>query len=231
MAVKNYQATISEVEKAAHATYRVRFALPEGETIEFQPGQFMTIKVSDSARRSYSIASAPENNTYLETFADTVAGGPGSQFFAHAEVGGKAEFLAPLGRFVYRSTDRPAYFFATGTGLTPFLSMVRFALDTEKTTRKLHLLFGLRHEGDIFAEDILKAYAEKYSNFSYEICLSRPDAGWTGFTGRVTARIPDIAETDIDLYICGSQKMINDVESAFLAKGVPEAQIYYEQFY
>lgn len=231
MAVKQYHSKISLVEQVAHATYRVRFDLSEGEEIEFEPGQFMTIKVSDSARRSYSIASVPSDRTFLETYADTVAGGPGSQFFLHAEEGQVVDFLAPLGRFVYKPEDRPVYFFATGTGITPFLSMIRHALDELKTERKITLYFGLRHEGDVFVADILQEYAEKYENFDFDICLSKPDGDWGGFCGRVTAKIPDITETDIDVYICGSQKMINDVESQFLTKGVPETQIYYEQFY
>ncbi|KXK08355.1 MAG: CDP-6-deoxy-delta-3,4-glucoseen reductase [candidate division WS6 bacterium OLB21] len=96
MAVKNYQATVSIKEEVAKSTYLVRFSLPENETMDFLPGQFVTIAVAPNARRSYSIASSPSHNTYVETYADTFAGGPGSQFFENVKVGDQVSFLAHL---------------------------------------------------------------------------------------------------------------------------------------
>ncbi|WKZ27630.1 MAG: FAD-binding oxidoreductase [Candidatus Dojkabacteria bacterium] len=231
MAVKNYQATVSIKEEVAKSTYLVRFSLPENETMDFLPGQFVTIAVAPNARRSYSIASSPSHNTYVETFADTFAGGPGSQFFENVKVGDQVSFLAPLGKFVYKSDNKPVYFYATGTGLTPFLSMISYALETEGTKRDIFLKQGFRNEENVFAEKILSDLSARFPNFHYEICLSQPTDEWHGTKGRITTTIDAITDTDIDVYICGAKQMITDVETAFKEKGVPPQQIYYEQFY
>jgi ferredoxin-NADP reductase len=231
MAIKNYQTTVIFKELVAEKTYCIRFGFDPGEGFEFRAGQFVNLQVAENARRSYSLSSSPLTKEYIETYADTFAGGPGSQFFDRVQVGEKVSALGPLGNFTYEERDKPAYFIATGTGVTPFISMIRYALEVLKTKRQITLISGFRFLTTYFADEIFNELQGKYPNFKYYLTLTKPDESWKGMTGRVTEHLGLIKEQDADVYVCGSQAMINDVEAMAVNKGVPPDQIFYEQFY
>jgi len=231
MAVKNYQAVITANDLVADKTHRMRLRLEDGESFEFRAGQFMNLQVAPTARRSYSISSSPLNKDYLETYADTHAGGPGSKFFESAVVGQEVSLLGPLGSFFYEEREKPVFFIATGTGCTPFISMIRYALEEVHSERQIIMISGFRFAGDYFADDIFNEMQSKFSNFKYYLTLSKPEADWKGFKGRVTERLELVKSKDVDAYICCSQAMINDTEAILLNKGVPSSQVFYEQFY
>lgn len=229
MAVQILQGKVTSNDLIAKDTYSLRFQSEGIETFDFNPGQFVTITVAPNVRRSYSIASAPGKN-YIELIAATTKGGPGSQFFLNANPGDTFEFLFPLGVFFYRENDKPVYFFSTGTGEVPFLSMVEYALTTVKTQREMYMYSGFRFEEDIFGQDLLKLLDIQYNNFIFKINLTQPTEDWTGPIGRITQYIDELKDTDIEAYICGSNQMVTDVRERLIAKGVPEAQIYHEMF-
>ncbi len=103
----------------------------------------------------------------------------------------------------------------------------------KENTKKMHLLFGLRHIKNIFYKDFFQNLANQYKNFTYDIVLSRPeDDSWQGKTGRVTGILQ---EMDLDLentevYICGLKVMISDVVEILKEKGLPEKQIHLEKY-
>jgi NAD(P)H-flavin reductase len=231
MAVKNYIATVVANDLVADKTYRMRLGIDDPSGLDFAPGQFVNIQVADNARRSYSISSSPQNKEYVETYANSHPGGPGSKFFENAKVGQKVPLLGPLGRFVYQEQLRPVVFVATGTGITPFMSMIRFALEVLHSQRSIIVLSGFRFQMDAFGADIFADMQTKFPNLKYYMMLSKPDANWQGLKGRVTEHLDLITQSDTDVYLCGSQGMINDMESLLVTKGVPNGQIFYEQFY
>jgi len=224
MTIQNLKTIVTKKELVANKTYQVRFSLQDDKTLSFDPGQFVNILVAPSIRRSYSISSSVLKNSSVETIANAVAGGPGSKFFENVKVGDKVEMLGPLGTFVYRhSEDKPVYFFSTGTGLTPYLSMIDYALEKIKTKRKITAYAGFRFEEDVFAKDYLDDLAKKFDNLNVVYTLSKPSSSWQGKSGRITKLIASIKDTDFDAYICGSQLMIKDVEE--LLEAVPEDEV------
>lgn len=231
MAVKNYKTKVTSKQEIAHSTYSVILETATKDIFEFETGQFATLLVAPQTRRSYSIASLP-GKSYLELIADTVVGGPGSQFFENIKENDEVEFLFPLGNFKYKEDSKPAYFFATGTGVVPFMGMIKQALEVNNTKRKIYLYVGFRKEESIFAQSIFKELAEKYDNFDYCLTLSQPSDNWEGKAGRITKYYEkEIVDTNMDAYICGSHSMIEDVKDRLLAKGVQKETIFFEQFY
>ncbi|HRP37630.1 MAG TPA: FAD-binding oxidoreductase, partial [Candidatus Dojkabacteria bacterium] len=95
MPVKIFKSKIAYAEEIAESVHKLNIPLNEGETIEFQAGQFVNLLVAPGVRRSYSVASPPSYNTGVDLIADSVIGGPGSQFFANSKVGDEVEFLGP----------------------------------------------------------------------------------------------------------------------------------------
>ncbi len=233
MAVKILRTKVSSHEDIANKVHKIRIIFSEGEGLEFQAGQFVNILVAPATRRSYSIASSPADLAGIDLIGDSVIGGPGSIFFANAKQGDDIEILGPLGNFVYKESQNPACFFATGTGVVPFISMISYALETVQTKRQIILFLGFRHEEDIFYREFFENLASQYTNFKFVMTLSKPSNDWSGLQGRITDHYIEYAKENQNFegYVCGSRTMISEVVENLTNLGVPKENIYYEQYY
>lgn len=206
------------------------------ELIEFKAGQFITIKIADKIPpcfRAYSIASCPKPGCRdIKTCVKVIPNGRGSLWLKSLKKGDSVDFIGPSGNFLFKNPDRKSFFIATGTGITPFLSMIEDQLENGNS-QQIHLLFGLRHIKNIIYQDFLEGLKQKYTNFSYNITLSRPEnPDWQGKTGRVshTLEIENLDTENTDYYICGLKEMITDVREILKGKGVPQSAIHFEQY-
>lgn len=202
----------------------------------FEAGQFVTIKIDDQIPpcfRAYSICNQPkEDNRHFATCVKIVEGGRGSNWLKNLNTCDVVNFMGPSGKFTFKNPHRDAFFIATGTGITPFNSIIGDQL-AKGNKNKIHLLFGLRHIKNIFYQDFYNSLSEKYSNFSYDITLSRPeDENWKGLHGRVTKILEegDIETKNTDYYICGLKDMINEVTEILKKKSVPQDAIHVEKY-
>lgn len=221
--------TVDSVKQLTDKVVLVRFGLDH--EAEFIPGQFANIVVSEGIQRSYSISSLP-GEKYIETYVDISPGGPGSKFFKGLNEKDQIDMIFPLGRFTYKESDQILYFIATGTGITPFISMIRYALEKLNNKRQIKLLFGVRYQKDIFLHQEFNELSKKYSNFAYQYYISQPDEGSRIPAKRVTDCLTEInISSDSEVYICGGQEMIRDVEKIMVKNGVMKRSIYYEQYY
>ena len=106
----------------------------DGEPVPFEPGQYMTIGVVADGKlwqRPYSVASAPRES-----------GDGGYEFYVRLvpiirfttllwrlPVGQRMRMIGPKGKFLLEpNDDRTHLFISTGTGLAPFVSMIRQTL-------------------------------------------------------------------------------------------------------
>lgn len=207
----------------------IQIRFETNKTLDFTPGQFVTLFMDERTRRSYSISSIPGTN-YFETYNDVTPGGPGSLFFKNSKVGDEIVGMFPLGRFVYKEKPTPAVFLATGTGITPHKSMIDFAL-SNNSQREITLVWGARTDEELFLANNFDELANNYPNFKNIYCITRKE-DTKFYKGRVTKYCE---ETDFnpesEFYICGGQNMIKDVETILLEKGFSKEVIKYEQFY
>ena len=205
-------------------------------TFNFEAGQFVTIKIADKTPpcfRAYSISSTPhENGNIFSTCLKIIEGGRGSNWLNNLKPGDPIEFLGPNGKFTFKGEKQKSLFVATGTGITPFNSIISDQLN-KGNTNPIQLLFGLRHIENIFYQDFFESLAKKHPNFSYDITLSQPENNsWAGKTGRVTDTLKtmEIDTANTEIYICGLKAMIDEVLIILKEKSVPEKNIYFEKF-
>lgn len=225
---------IERTQVSDKVTY-YKFKMIEPTEIEFKAGQYINIKVSENARRSYSIASEPAQKDELELYVDTMPGGPGSIFFENIKVGEEIEFLGPIGMFVLEedfTDDTTFLFIATGTGIAPFLSMIKTLIEDGKKN-PMQIVFGLRFIKDLYLKDELEELSKTNPNITYDFVLSKPeDDSWKGRVGHVQDVINERQSFDnLSAYICGNQKMIFDVQELLKNKGVDSDNIHFEKFY
>lgn len=223
------KATITKKLQLSPHVYH--FTVQSTNPITFTPGQYATFLIDDQTRRQYSFAAPCINPKEFEIVVDLTPMGPGSKFFMEINERDTVHVLAPLGTFHLDTPTNSIVFVATGAGIVPFRTMIEEYL-TSGGKQEITLIWGLRHEEDIFWIDLLDSWKKLYPNFGYFIVLSKPGDAWQGKTGHVTEHIREEIpsfETHT-FYLCGNRHMIRDVKTDLLAHQVPEGQIKTELF-
>ena len=209
------------------------FEVPEVETLEFSPGQFVSMSAAigdKTITRAYSIASCPNGNRF-ELCLNLVEDGHFSPLLFAMQPGGTVDIAPPLGFFVWRRPDSDAILVATGTGIAPFRGMLqqRFAGESRST---VHLIFGVRYAASLMYREEFDRLAEAHGSFQFWPVLSRPDADWKGRTGHVQEHVMEALgeRRDVDVYICGLKAMVDDLRGRLKAAGLDRKRIVYEKY-
>ena len=216
----------------------IRFAGADGYLPPFEAGQYINIFTEiDGVRtsRPYSISSSPRQRAYYEiTVARTAEGFVSDYMIDKVQIGDRFSANGPAGVFRYQPVfhSKKSLYFAGGSGITPFMSMIREVLEAA-LDRDIVLLYGSRTPEAALYHDELAAYAEKYPNFKYHLVISEPAEGWQGETGFINAGliarlVPDYAERTA--YICGPQVMNDFCKKELESMGVPAKRIRREMF-
>ena len=199
----------------------------------FRPGQFMNLGLHLSGgfvSRSYSLASAPGEP--LEVLLARVGEGALTPALFELREGSPLSLdPKPQGFFTfdYVPPHRELWLIATGTGLGPFLSMLRSGQAFERAERVI-LVHGTRGVAELAHRTELEALlSERGASFRYVPVLSRqPETQF--LHGRVTrtlasgelerrAETPIVAET-AHVMLCGNPSMIDDVIALLAARGL-----------
>ncbi len=211
-----------------------RLARPEGFT--FVPGQFLPVRVSVDGKphvRCYSISSSPDVRGYLEISVRR-QGLVSTMLHATLRTGSTLAINRPAGQFVYPSADdRPLALLAGGIGITPLLSMLRFALSSDPT-RPVTLLYSARDRGALAFLNELRVIAERHSQVRIGITLSHDaeaQAPWrAGHIDAAMLRQYVPHPTHTVFCLCGPTPMMAAMEQMLRAEGVPPDQIRSEHF-
>ncbi len=256
MALPELNAVISQ--KVEVATGLAIFSIkPVGwELQEFTPGQFTTIGLPGNAkrhrdsmpedppsppdkmiRRAYSIASGSVQKDHLELYVKMVTTGQLTPRLFALEPGDKL-WLAPkvTGMFTLEEVpkDKNIIFFATGTGLAPYMSMLRSSVII-KEERQYAVVHGAYNSRDLGYRDELLTIERLCHNFIYIPIISHPQdepTEWKGLTGFVRQAWTDglirdkwgldITPENTHAFLCGHPEMITGMIELLGASGFSE---------
>ena len=229
---------VSEIENETAGAKRFRLVSADGYLPPFEAGQYINLFTEiDGVRtsRPYSISSSPRQRAYYEiTVARTAQGFVSDYFLDTVKPGDRFEANGPAGVFHFNPVfhKKISVFLAGGSGITPFMSMIREILDAG-LERQVYLLYGCRTDDAALFHRELREYAEKYSNFHYHLVLSESVPGWQGETGfiddtLIAKYVPDINAATY--YICGPQVMNDFCVQKLQAMGISPKHIRREMF-
>jgi len=237
--------TIAEVRRETADAVSLRLDLPEALRAEyaFVPGQHVALRArldGQELRRSYSICSGLDDGE-LRIAIRKVDGGRFSGW-AHAQLkaGDAIDVMPPDGRFtVPLDAGHAKHYvaFAAGSGITPVLSLAKTLLAREPKSR-FSLVYGNRHAAtSMFQEDLEDLKDRHLARFALYNVFSREEQEVALFNGRIdAAKVRAFLELLIpagsidEAFVCGPASMIDEVEAALLAAGVPAAQVHVERF-
>ncbi len=246
-------AVVSQRIDVASGLMVLRVAPDAGAMPDFEPGQFAVVGLPASAprtplsdpeeprqgpdkliRRAYSIASPSLPGHHLELFVTLVRSGeltprlfalqPGSRLW----LGRKITGLFTLAEV---PPEQNLVLVATGTGLAPYMSMLRTRLTTGGG-RRVAVLVGARHSWDIGYSAELRTMQRLVPEFTFLPIVSRPaeePTPWGGNTGHVQSlwtggaleKAWGVKPTakDTHVFLCGNPAMIEGMEAQLGGEG------------
>jgi benzoate/toluate 1,2-dioxygenase reductase component len=220
-------ATVTAVEQVA--TEIMRLEVQVAADVLFEPGQYVRIRpVGSEISRSYSMANVPGVNR-LEFFIRLVPGGEFSQWLGLASVGDLLELSVPHGGFFLRDEDRPRLFVAGGTGIAPFLSMLR-AMASQAPKQRTTLLIGARTPGHLLAMKELSELSAKITGLALQVAVEE-GAEPGCHAGYATDLISTLdLNPGTRVYLCGPPPMVEAGRKAAEAAGLKRADVLCERF-
>ncbi len=149
--------------------------------------------------------------------------------------GARAWVDGPHGVFTIDREEGAGYgLIGGGVGITPLRSMV-LAMEERGDVRPIVLFYGARDEQDLTFDDELTELDRRWDNLTVVRVLSRPGEGWTGECGYVDEEIlrrhlPEKLLPRFQYFICGPNPLMDAMEKALPAIGVPHDRIHTERF-
>lgn len=237
---QNLTAEVIDIVDETPNTKRFFYKVKDQESFDFIPGQFVILELpihEKKARRlrSYSIASPPTGEPYFETAIVYKDGGVGTDYlFNQVKPGTEIPFKGPSGKFNLPETlDQEVCFICTGTGITPFRSMLHYIREHNIPHPKIHLIFGTRRISDILYFGEMQQLEQELEGFRYIPVLSREDnPEWEGSKGYVHPVYEEIFKDlrPANFYLCGWQDMITEARERLKNMGYEKSNIHFESY-
>ncbi|MCK5354298.1 MAG: 2Fe-2S iron-sulfur cluster binding domain-containing protein [Methyloprofundus sp.] len=235
---KPRDAEIISIDKIAERTLSVVLQLqddPEvGLAFEFEPGQFVELEIPGlNLMRAYSLANTANWEGRLEFLIRLQPNGQFSEFLQTNSIGQHILVHAPSGAFVLNKQSlNPRCFIAGGTGISPFLSILRRMAEWAED-HPTHLFLGVNNEAEILCQEELVSLQQSLPQLTVEICVWKPEDNWQGFTGTPADAFKAYLQkkgSAIDVYLCGPPMLVEASTNVALEAGVDKQRIYSERF-
>jgi ferredoxin--NADP+ reductase len=230
--------------------------VPPAEATWFVGGQYVTLGLNTEGdagppcvRRAYSIASEPEERRWMEFYIRRVEKPESPAPLTHMlwvlekgarlYVGDKVTGRFTLGHTVGDDDRRLKIFVAAGTGLAPFVSILKSSLvrgERDGVLREFVVLHGASREQDLgYREDLETVFRDVRRRYFPTVSRPEESPGWRGDRGRVETffdgeRLQDLERRlglergrltpgNAVIYVCGLRGTISETVCRLVRRG------------
>jgi len=268
MAKLELNSLITNIIKVSPSMRIIRVKPDEWNLPEFKAGQFVVLGLPGSApkveeatteykeqdpdkmiRRAYSIASS-STQEFVEFYISIVRSGSLTPRVFNLEIGDRIYMSQkPTGMFTLDQVDEDQniVLIATGTGVAPYMSMLR--TDALRRKGKIVIIQGASNSWDLGYSSELHLLESMFPNFTYYPTITEPEkepAGWSGDTRFIEKIWEDSSfkqkigfeptSENTHVFLCGNPNMINSMKDSLYKDGFKDhkrrdpGQIHAEEF-
>lgn len=204
-----------------------------------RPGQHVDVRLTADdgyqTERSYSIASAPDDEHVVLSVERLERGEVSPYLVDELRLGDTLELRGPVGGyFVWEeSLGGPLLLVAGGSGVAPFRSVLRHHRATGSSV-PLRLVYSARALDDVLYRDELQQAATR-DEVDVFLTLTRSwPEGWSGYSGRINRELlADVSWPAYEhplAYVCGPTAFAETVSAALVSNGYDASRIRIERF-
>lgn len=234
--VERYDARIESLEQIAADIWKLRLE----KVIAYRPGQYITLKHKTGVTRSYSIASHPTEDDFIECHIRVYPDGKFSDLIQkELTAGDTLQVLGPYGNCIYDRADQDKTLFlvGSGTGLSPLYGVIREALTHGHRGRVVVLIAALDASRLYFTEE-MAALKRRFANLEIHYSIQNDNAEFKQ-ASKAILPISDVyqkaAEIFPDLsgckvYLCGAQSFVQRLRKESFLRGANMSDIRADEF-
>ena len=197
--------------------------------VSYLPGQFVTVRIPSErtgwVARCYSLSTAPGVDDLPAITVKRTNGGYGSNWLCdNVTAGPTLHALSPSGVFTPSRWHGTLRLFAAGSGITPVMSIAKFALAQRQC--RLELFYANRDSESVIFADELADLEQRHPDRLRIVHWLESERG-----------LPDAAAVDAlcalgddEAFICGPAPFMDLVESALHRHGAPHSSIHVERY-
>lgn len=229
-----YQSKV--IEKHLFNKNTVRLLLDKPNGFDYRAGQFINIKCKgkNDLVRSYSLASHPINDQFLEIQVGLKPNGHLSGWMIEKlqkddvisiqDASGLCFYISPI--------EKPMLLIATGTGISPLYGIIKDAI-SKGHQGDIELFYGGKNISSLYLKPELDELAKQCSNLNIHYSLSQQEINEHNINpGRASelalATLNNIEQYDV--YICGNPDMVRATQMNCFLKGVAMDNIHTDPF-
>lgn len=226
-----FKGKLHQLNILSESTIHFGVKVDNPDALVFLPGQYVNISIPDTNEtRSYSFSSMPSTKE-AEFVVRNIPNGKMSTFLSDiAQIGQEIDFEGPFGSFYLRPIVRPTLFLAGGTGIAPFLSMLK-SLEVSGAHHPINMVYGVTNDADLIEIEKLEEVKKNHAWFDYCTCVASDDSSHER-KGYVTSHVEAewLNDGDVDVYLCGPLAMVDAVSNWLGTSSLKPSNFYYEKF-
>ena len=207
---------------------------PQKRIPKFKSGQFLHLALDSydpsyqwPESRVFSIANSPTRREKIKIIFAT-KGKFTKRMYNEISEGDTIWIKLPYGNFSFDEDDKNIVLIAGGTGITPYLAFLEYAIDN-KLDSKIKLFYGVKSQELILFEKIISECIMSLPNFEKSIYLEDINNSNTQFnSGKLNIKkilnSIDNRENSV-FYLSGPVNMVNNFQSYLIDNYINENQI------
>ena len=235
------RSTLLARQELAQGTMAFHLSRPAG--FDFRPGQAFEILLPDAPPaatgedrgHAFSIVSAPHESELM--FATRMRDSPYKRALAALPPGAALDIDGPFGSLtLHRKIERAGVLIAGGIGITPFMSMIRNAVQTH-STQPLALLYSNRRPEDTAFLAELQAHARALPSLALHATMTdmaHSNQPWSGATGMIDAAFIQRAIAGLPapiFYVSGPPGLVQAMRQTLVQAGIDDDDVRSEEFF
>ena len=221
------------VEKRKEAKGTKSFFWETEKPVNYLAGQYFyftlpSLKYPDprGATRHFTLSSSPTDGIILRNTTRIRPDSGYKKTLDELEIGAQIEGDGPEGTFVLDEKEPgPHVFLAGGIGITPFRSMIKYAVD-KKLNSQIHLIYSNSIPEEVTFRNELENWAKSWPNLKLDMVITK-------LTGRIDENLIQKLVNDFNnkiFWVCGPPSMVEAMEQALGKLNLSSAKVRSEKF-
>ena len=229
---------VADIIEESSSTKTLRLVSKDNYLPPFLAGQYIALFLEVGGIRTsrpYSISSQPNQVGYYDITIRRVENGLVSNYLLdEVNRGDTLISSGPAGNFYFNPLihKKTTVCIAGGSGITPFMSMVREIIECG-LDRTVYLFYGSRTTEDVIFGDEITRLSQRFENIHFIPVIEKPAEGYEGSCGFITRQVlREVLENteDKSFFICGPQGLYDFCLPQVEDLGVPRRKIKQEMY-
>jgi ferredoxin-NADP reductase len=230
--------SVSDIIEETPSTRTFRLVSRDNYLPPFLAGQYIALFLEIGGiltSRPYSISSQPNQTGFWDITVRRVENGLVSNYLIdEVKRGDTLVSSGPAGNFYFNPLIHKKIMvcIAGGSGITPFMSMVREIIECG-LDRTVYLFYGNKTTDDVIFGSEFERLAGRFDNIHYIPVVEEPSGGYGGACGFITRNLMQEVLENIEnksFFICGPQGLYDFCLPQVEEMGVPRRKIKQEMY-